>query len=317
VVCTCLLRRYLGDERRTHPTHRDTHALCTAVMSLNAGDFVGGLYIQPELDAGSREFVPFECGDLAIHQSDLPHGVQVFAGKRYSLIFWFQDSIDSCITDTTPWKEQKALEGDPDAMCALASELKTERSVELYRKAAEMGQIEAMRELGYMIHKEGKTEEALKFWQLAADAGDGGATRMLAMNVSAWSGFPDFSKPEVVSLLVQAAERQDPSSMMLIGARGFQCKNMSPQDKEMSEHWLRQAADLGSPEARYGLGLMHLCRSRKERALDDDSPLEEEELQASLHFRVAALNGIVDAEFSWLYGMQEAWFPQMMVPTPF
>ncbi|CAE8681823.1 unnamed protein product, partial [Polarella glacialis] len=186
VVCTALVRRYLPEERRTHPTHLDGHAFCTAVLGLNADEFEGGLYVQPQPDIQSREFVPIGRGDMAVHQHDLPHGVRVFGGgRRYSLIFWVKDCTQSCVTNATPWYDAASLAGDADAMTALAQKLDRgmnkegvgsdpEKAAGLFLRAAKMGHSEAMINLGLM-YQTGRGglpvdgTEAVRWLQCAAE----------------------------------------------------------------------------------------------------------------------------------------------------
>merc|ERR1712224_791308 len=69
VVCTALFRRYLPGERRIHPAHFDREAFITVVLSLNAAEYVGGLYVQGV--SQERWLVPLEAGDAIVHQFDL------------------------------------------------------------------------------------------------------------------------------------------------------------------------------------------------------------------------------------------------------
>ena len=97
VVCNALLRRYLPEERRAHPTHFDSHAFVTAVVALNAEECEGGLYVQTQPRAATRGYPLLRRGDVLLHSYDLLHGVRVFGGGvRYSLILWFTDAPEAC-----------------------------------------------------------------------------------------------------------------------------------------------------------------------------------------------------------------------------
>ena len=48
-------------------------------------------------------FFRIEPGDLVVHSYDLQHGVHVWKGARYSLIFWVKDSLQAVRDRSTPW----------------------------------------------------------------------------------------------------------------------------------------------------------------------------------------------------------------------
>ncbi|CAE8670527.1 unnamed protein product, partial [Polarella glacialis] len=110
-----LVRRYRPGERRTHSVHFDGHAFVTAVLGLSApADYKGGLYVQPGPGVSTRRFCHLEPGDLLVHSFDLQHGVHVWEGVRYSMVFWFKDCAASVQAGTTPWYEELASAGDAD-----------------------------------------------------------------------------------------------------------------------------------------------------------------------------------------------------------
>lgn len=59
------VRRYVEDERLSHPRHFDTQALVTAVISLSSSgrDFDGGLYVSTGSGEGETFFVDLQAGD--------------------------------------------------------------------------------------------------------------------------------------------------------------------------------------------------------------------------------------------------------------
>ena len=42
-------------------------------------------------------------GDVLAHSFDLQHGVEVTAGRRASVVFWFTSCAASCAGRTQPW----------------------------------------------------------------------------------------------------------------------------------------------------------------------------------------------------------------------
>jgi hypothetical protein len=76
VPCFSLVRRYLSNERLTHPAHFDLQALVTVVVSLSSygQDFGGGLYVSAGNET-QRKFLALQSGDAVLHESDLDHGV--------------------------------------------------------------------------------------------------------------------------------------------------------------------------------------------------------------------------------------------------
>lgn len=273
VLCSALLRRYLPDERRTLPTHLDGHAFCTAVLGLNAGEFEGGLYVQPAPALKERRFVHLEQGDLALHQYDLPHGVRVLGGRRYSLILWIKDCVQSCVANDTPWYSSGAAVGDPDAMTALAQRLDRgmgtegvesdpQKAAKLFKKAAELGHVDAQTQLGayYEAGRGGLPrdgDKAVHWWRLAADAGDSTAQRCLAL---AYAGeCCDLPRDEALAIrwMRRAAEQEDADAMYWLGvcyAEGIG----TAVDEGESLRWTRSAAEMAHPDAQSAMGAAYL-----------------------------------------------------------
>lgn len=296
VACTALLRRYLPEERRVHPVHLDAHSFCTAVFGLNSGEFDGGLYVQPHPDARRREFVDLRRGDVAVHQYDLPHGVHVTNGRRYSLIFWIKDSVHSCITNGTPWYDSAAAAGDTDAMVALGQKLNKGmnadgigsdpvRAAELFRCAADMGHVDAQIHLG-TFYENGRGGlpldgvAAVRWWRTAAEAGASAAQRLLAMAYANGACGLLRSSADAVQWMTRAAEQDDSDAMYWLSI--YLSHNLgSPEDLLASLKWLQRAADMGHPEAQCGLGAAHLV----------GNGFEQNAEVAATWFRCAAQNG--------------------------
>ena len=60
-----------GASRRSIPSHYDSLAFATAVVSLNPQECRGGLYLQRGWHASGRRYVPFIPGDVLVHQHDM------------------------------------------------------------------------------------------------------------------------------------------------------------------------------------------------------------------------------------------------------
>lgn len=115
--CYSLIRRYKHNQRQSHATHHDGHAIVTAVISLSDYniDYRGGLYAATGY--GQKQYIALNKGDVAIHQSSLLHGVQVEDAprtERWSWILWYRDS-EKCEDYSYEWFQDCANEGD--ALC--------------------------------------------------------------------------------------------------------------------------------------------------------------------------------------------------------
>ncbi|CAE8641333.1 unnamed protein product [Polarella glacialis] len=163
VVCTALVRRYLPEERRTHPTHLDGHAFCTAVLGLNADEFEGGLYAGAEhvLDVDScvetwlftnmiclTEFA-FLVADAGLHP-ELCHECYAVAAD-YSC--WVAMLIQSFT-----WTDANALSMFRSNWCRLQASLQThflplERQTNLNQAASLAGDADAMTALAQKLDR--------------------------------------------------------------------------------------------------------------------------------------------------------------------
>jgi len=117
--CYSLIRRYRPDERQSHASHHDGHALVTAVISLSdyGSEYRGGLYVATGRSA--NKVVALRRGDAVVHQSDLLHGVKVKedGGTRWSWILWYRDSATCDDSVEHEWFEECAEEGS--AVCEM------------------------------------------------------------------------------------------------------------------------------------------------------------------------------------------------------
>jgi TPR repeat protein len=157
VLCDALVRTYDEGHRRQHPAHYDSQALVTAVFEIDmgCGGFDGpGFYVQPDAHVSSRLPIAMSSGDVIAHSFDLQHGVEVHAGRRCSVVFWFADSADSCASGRQPWYETAAARGDADAQYNLACQLLSTdeaRAQALMRASAVQGHFVAQLAFGVML----------------------------------------------------------------------------------------------------------------------------------------------------------------------
>jgi len=272
VVSYVLLRRFLPDERRVHPTHFDADAYATAVVCLNPGEFVGGLYVQASAHASSRSYVPLGAGDMIVHRYDLQHGVQVLSGCRYSLIFWLKDSWEACLADSTPWYDMAARAGDADAQCNMAMNLHLgngglEKNVALaaewYKRAAVQGQPIAQMKLGHLYMRgEGGLErdpaEAIVWWRRSAELGHRSSQRLLGSALFDGDGIEQ-ERLEGLAWLEAAAAQDDADAMYLLSrihGRSWSSQALAkvmPQGGGLARGWLERAGQLGHATAQFDL----------------------------------------------------------------
>ncbi|CAK9110537.1 unnamed protein product [Durusdinium trenchii] len=258
-VAEILVRRYLSEERRTHNLHFDGHAYATVVLGLTPPDeYEGGLYIQPTPHSNSRRFVQLEPGDLFVHSFDLQHGVRLWSGSRYSLIFWIKSSPAAVATGTTPWYHRSAAEGDPDAMYNLAGqflqgiegEVDVMEALRLYEKAAKMGHYGAQHHLSLMLLEAAEPNElvrAARGLRHAADAGFALAQKSLAFAYANGQGLSqDLAK--AAHWMLQAAEQDDLEAAYVLSSmyrhgQGFPTNNLE------ADRWLRASAEANYADA--------------------------------------------------------------------
>ena len=96
--------------------------------------------------------------DVIAHSFDLQHGVEVASGRRVSVIFWFTDNKESCLSKARPWYSAAAEQGNADAQFVEAAnvygedpEHNAEQAQQLLRAAAVQGHFVAQNELGTML----------------------------------------------------------------------------------------------------------------------------------------------------------------------
>ena len=215
-LCDVLVRRYLPNERRVVPPHSDVNAFATAILTLNAEDFVGGYYMLSHDRASPYDasddhgddaaesgddahrlgrsgamprFLPLDSGSLLVHDHRVHHGVNVTRGERYALIGWFKDRPGLCASDDNPWISENAAAGDGEAMELLAKHAEqlgdAARALEWSHKAAAAGHAGAMIRLAMHLFRSREPVERAEATRLTAEASRLG--RRDAMAVYAWA----------------------------------------------------------------------------------------------------------------------------------
>lgn len=307
LVCTAMLRRYLGDERRMHPPHFDGHAFATCVVGLNPSDFQGGLYMQPTPRA-PKQFVALGPGDAVMHQYDLRHGVDVIDGERYSLIFWLKDTMQSCLHGLTPWYDAAIARGDGDAAYNRANFLvasgKLVQARSLYRVAALVGQADAASNLGVMLHEglggPSATTDACHWWREAASLGKAAAACNLGnvLLAIARGASDQRGMAEGIAWLRAASRGQDAEALAhLSDLPDTDAWRPGPAARR---RWAIRAARRGHPRGQFSLG---------ERALQSwrdlvESPYYSNSKECALAWREAV---------SWLGQASKAGAVQAML----
>uniref|UniRef100_A0A7S0FUH1 Fe2OG dioxygenase domain-containing protein n=1 Tax=Pyrodinium bahamense TaxID=73915 RepID=A0A7S0FUH1_9DINO len=300
-VADILVRRYLPGERRTHAVHFDGHAFVTAVLGLSDPDeYEGGLYVQPGADVASRTFFRIEPGDLVVHSFDLQHGVHVWKGIRYSLIFWVKDSSQAVREHTTPWYDELAERGDADALYALAlnysngssgKTLDIVKAIELYERSARVGHHFAQNNLGTLYKKAHKVmglagglEKSVGWLRAAAEAGFAMAQKNLALAYAMGEGV-ERDEAEAAKWMRRSAEQLDVESAHLLGEMCREGRGV-PRDLGEAARWYRRSAKAGFPRAQYTLGILHL----------EGQGVVRDQEKAEAWFRYAAKQGVPEAK---------------------
>lgn len=268
-----LVRRYIPGERRTHAVHFDGHALVTAVLGLcDPCEYEGGLYIQPEAHASSRKFFRIAPGDLVVHSFDLQHGVFVWKGIRYSMVFWVKDSPESVAQNSSPWYDALAEQGDADALFNVAQDhelgtcgrdLDLQRAMALYRRSAETGHHFAQYRLGkllYTVHREDPVPDgraqAAEWMRSAAEMGFALGQKDYALAFAGGQGVEE-DPQQAARWMLSAAEQLDLDAACFMG--DFCCGGFGvPEDACQGAQWYLRSAEAGGLQAQYELGMLYL-----------------------------------------------------------
>lgn len=269
-----LVRRYIPGERRSHAVHFDGHAYVTAVLGISDPEnYQGGLYIQPDPGVASRTYFRIEPGDLLVHSFDLQHGVHVWKGIRYSLVFWIKDSLQAVREGTTPWYHGLAEQDDPDALYNLAQNYEyglfghrkdISKAIELYERSAQTGHHFAQNNLALVYRSlcqnttasesQQLLQKSVEWLQAAAKAGFGMAQKNLALAYTNGQGLRRDDAQAVVWMR-RAAEQLEVEAAYLMGELHRQGRGV-----QLSEavKWYLRSAEAGFPKAQYTLGMLYL-----------------------------------------------------------
>jgi len=263
-LCNVLLRRYRASERMAVPSHYDRLAYITAVASLNPTDFDGGLYLQRDPRAESREYFRTGSRDMIFHQYDLNHGVDVIDGSRYSAVFWITDTIHSCQADVAPWYRAPAEAGSADAQDALgelhqlgqhgyARDLGA--AVRWSSAAAEQGHAMAQNRLGrlYLSNAEGvprDQERGMRWVRAAAEQGHSPAEH--TMGIACQYGDAAGGAEAAASWFARAAAAGIASSQYELGVAYVNGDGVK-MDRRQGIEWLWLAMQQGHAQAKADL----------------------------------------------------------------
>eukprot|EP00931_Biecheleriopsis_adriatica_P118353 TRINITY_DN93788_c0_g1_i1.p1 TRINITY_DN93788_c0_g1~~TRINITY_DN93788_c0_g1_i1.p1 ORF type:complete len:436 (-),score=97.33 TRINITY_DN93788_c0_g1_i1:7-1254(-) len=268
---TILVRRYVPGERQTHGTHFDTQAMVTAVLGLtDPDDFVGGLYLQPGPHASSRTFFRIDPGDLIVHSFDLQHGVFLWEGIRYSVIFWMKDCPESVREKTSPWYDELAEKDDPDALFNIGQAYEHGRGKELdpvqacryYKRSASLGHNLAQVSLSKLFMEfyeldaqPSLSESASKLLLQASKRGFATAQKNYAIALANGTCLQENSE-EAVFWMRRAAEQLDLEAAYFLGDFYLSGYGMA-EDEEEAVKWITRSARAGYPQAQSTLGMLY------------------------------------------------------------
>lgn len=270
VLSEILVRRYRPGERRSHAVHYDGHAYATAVLGISTPEeFQGGLYLQPEACAESRRFCNLSPGDVVLHSFNLQHGVDVFEGERYSVIFWFKDSEASVKDGSTPWYDKMAAESSDTSVDALynlgvqfelgvhGKEKDFEKAKDFYRNAAERGHHFAQNNLALLE----ADDQVAEIWlRAASEKGHSTAQMNLAIHLLC----QDENDPTAAEWM-QLAASQEPKAAFYMGDMYRRGVGVA-EDLEEAAKWFRRSADRGFFRGFTELGLLSFATGDFEEA---------------------------------------------------
>jgi hypothetical protein len=175
----------------------------------------------------------------------------------------------------------------------VAEDTPDEETNQKWKRAAEAGDVEAMRELGtsyyYGTAGEANPEEAMKWLKRAADAGDDESLSMLGAiyETERAAGRPH-DEAEALRWTRKGAEAGHRDAMHALGM-SYQDGRGTKRDLAEAMHWFRKAADLGHPRAMYQIGYL----------FENGLGVERDEERAADWYRKAAEAGD-DYAKTWL-----------------
>ena len=113
-----------------------------------------------------------------------------------------------------------------------------------YRKAAEAGYVPAQIRLAYLLDKSEENEEAVKWYQIAADTGDAEAEHGLAEMYAAGDGIAQ-NNSEALRLFTSSANKGFKPSVRIMAAAYEEGEMGVRADYEKAREWLEKGIQLG------------------------------------------------------------------------
>lgn len=152
------------------------------------------------------------------------------------------------------YTQRAADAGDSTGICNLGvlfTDTDCARALELFEKAAGMGNVSAVRNAAVLLRTGGGVpmdpERAAIWLEKGVEMGDPSCGAVLAHMLRVGEGVPE-DKPRAAELYRRAAEAGDRDSMYDL-AMMLDAGDGIPEDREGSEEWFRRAADLGDDDA--------------------------------------------------------------------
>jgi|GEM_PF-6307984 len=177
-------------------------------------------------------------------------------------MYLYGQGVSTDVKKSLEWRQKAAQAGDSDAMIELArrggyfgkrhkSANDYAQAVVWYRRAAEMGRVEAMYRLAFLLGMgqgiEKDAPQAIEWLRKAAVAGHGNAMEMLAKCYRNGRGVEQNDMAALIWYQKAAAAKN--SSAMYELAQLYYHGHIVARDKEKAMEWYKKAADLGHKES--------------------------------------------------------------------
>ena len=211
-----------------------------------------------------------------------------------------KDEIKSSPPEAVKMFRKAAEKGNAEAMAVLGHcyifgfGVKADKAegLKLLQNAAEKGEAGAMLFLAKLSFDAGKEKESFEWCKKAADLGNTKAMVELARYYLFGIGVK-VDKAEGMKLLHKAAEKDETGAMLLLADVSFK----SGKEKESFE-WYKKAADLGDPNAIFGVGRCYIAGSgvKKDEQAGMKLLLKSAELgcvEAQYFVGIAYLEGVI------------------------
>lgn len=190
-----------------------------------------------------------EASDLGDVPSSVSLGSMLLIGKE----------IEKDWEKARLYTQRAADAGDPTGICnlgVLCTDSDCVKALELFEKAAELGNISAVRNAAVLLRTGGgvpmDSVRAASWLEKGCEMGDASCMAILAHMLRTGEGIPE-DKPRAAKLYRAAAEAGDRDSMYDL-AMMLDSGDGVPTDRDDAEAWFRRAADLGDDDARLCIG---------------------------------------------------------------